>query len=105
MRRQMLAAATAAFMAGTSWGQQPAHLPEGPPADAILNSVGSPALLPVPGTPTAATTESVVDGIVADGGSTGLRPGVDCLPNPCDVCQRSPRWYGDLAFMLAWIKD
>ena len=52
-----------------------------------------------------ATTESVVDGIVADGGSTGLRPGVDCLPNPCDVCQRSPRWYGDLAFLLVWIKD
>lgn len=105
MRRQMLAAATAAFVAGTAWGQQPAHLPDGPPADAILNSVASPALLPVPGTGTTATTESVVDGIVADGGSTGLRPGVDCLPNPCDVCQRSPRVYGDVAFLLAWIKD
>jgi hypothetical protein len=105
MRQHLFAAAAAVWMAGSTWGQQPAQLPDGAPEDAVVNSVSSPALLPVPGTPTTATPETVTDGIVADGGSTGLRPGIDCLPNPCDVCQRSSRLYGDVAFLLAWFKD
>src|SRR5689334_13799880 len=92
MRRLVFTAATAAWVAGSAWGQEPARLPDGAPADAIVNGFSTPALLPVPGTPTTAMTETVTDGIVADGGSTGLRPGVDCLPNPCDVCPRSSRF-------------
>jgi hypothetical protein len=105
MRRQLFAAATATFIAGSAWGEPPVQLPDGTPADAIVSGASSPALLPAPGSAPTAVTESAVDGIVADGGSTGLRPGVDCLPNPFDLCQRAPRFYGDVAFLLAWFKD
>jgi hypothetical protein len=38
------------------------------------------------------------------GGSTGLRPGVDCLPDPA-ACKHYPRLYGEVAYMLTWISD
>jgi hypothetical protein len=63
-------------------------------------TVGMPALLSA--SPDSAPPTN--DGALT-GGSTGLRPGVDCLPAPCDVCRAAPRFYGDVAYMLTWIKD
>ena len=36
------------------------------------------------------------------GGSTGLVPGVDCLPA---AVPSHPKFYGDVSYMLTWVKD
>jgi Putative beta barrel porin-7 (BBP7) len=116
MRKQLFGSVAAVLAgAGAVFGQQTTPAPDplspylvvaGPIVTAsVVGPSAAPVLLPVPGKPTAGTTTETGNGIVADGGSTGVRPGVDFLPNPCDVCPRSPKWYGDLAYLLAWIKN
>lgn len=40
------------------------------------------------------------------GGSTGLRPGIDCLPAAgCDTCCRRPRVYCSVEYLLQWFKN
>jgi Putative beta barrel porin-7 (BBP7) len=40
------------------------------------------------------------------GGSTGLRPGVDCLPEPGgDICCNRPRLYGSVEYYLQWFEN
>jgi hypothetical protein len=104
MRKGLLGTIGSALIAaGSAFGQAPSYLPsaaEQPPSVAgVVN--GMPVLLPA--SPDACSLPKADPGLT--GGSTGLRPGIDCLPEPCDVCKKSPRLYGDIAYMLTWIKD
>src|SRR4051812_48382513 len=79
--------------------QTPSYLPG--PGDPLPGrasvGVGMPVLLPAAPDSLPPATDTGLTG-----GSTGLRPGVDCLPNPCDVCPTKPRMYGDIAYLLLW---
>src|SRR5438067_11783528 len=94
MRKGLLGCATALW-AGGAWAQEqepPAYLPG--PAPAVV------PLLPL---------RPDADPPAADcgltGGSTGLRPGVDCLPDPADVSRPRPRFYGGVQYLLTWFDD
>src|SRR5207302_9666886 len=94
MRKGLLCSvATALVGAGSALAQNPYYLP----TDAIP-ATGVPALLSAePTAPAQAITAPKMNG-----GSTGLVPGVDCLPA---VVPSHPRFYGDIAYMLTWVKQ
>src|SRR5262245_60116000 len=104
MRKGMLwTVASTLIVAGTTLAQAPGYLPSAadlPPSVAGV-VVGTPVLLPA--SPESASPAAAGPGLT--GGSTGLRPGIDCLPEPCDVCKKSPSLYGDLAYLLTWVKN
>jgi hypothetical protein len=105
MRKRFFCSVAAALVgAGAATAQAPAYLPgaAAPPAPPLLYGqiVGTPVLLPL--NPQESPVVSAAPCL--GGGSTGLRPGVDCLPDPA-ACRRRPRLYGELAYLLAWVKD
>src|SRR5262245_17668929 len=83
MRKRFLSSVAAALVgAGSAAAQAPAYLPgtAAPPAPPTLYGqvVGTPILLPL----NPQESPVVSDAPCLGGGSTGLRPGVDCLPDP-----------------------
>jgi hypothetical protein len=104
MRKGLLGTVAAALVGtGTALAQAPAYLPGPAAASPGYASViaDSPVLLPAQ--PDAPAPAAPAPGLT--GGSTGLRPGVDCLPDPGDVGRKSPRLYGDVAYLPTWIKN
>src|SRR5436190_23032087 len=102
MRNRLLSTVATLLTACPALAQLPRYLPgsndQSPGAARVI--VGTPTLLSA--SPDAAPP---MNDAGLTGGSTGLRPGVDCLPAPNDVCRPSPRFYGDVAYLLTWIKD
>ena len=89
MRKGLLSCVASTLAgAGAAFAQPPGYLPSSPDAQPGLARVvvGAPVLLPA--TPDVAAP-AADPGLT--GGSTGLRPGIDCLPDPGEVCKRSPR--------------
>src|SRR5437588_3194994 len=96
MRKGMLCSvATALVGAGSALAQNPYYLP----TDGTAPASGVPALLSAQ--PNAAPV-ATAPAPVMTGGSTGLVPGVDCLPN---VVPSHAKFYGDVAYMLTWVKE
>src|SRR4051794_27455525 len=95
MRTRLLSAAAAAFASAGLATEPPSYLPGGPAKPAA----DAPVLLP-PNPP--APKEDCP--CCLGGGSTGLRPGIDCLPDPAAVRPR-PRVYGNLEYVLFWFDD
>jgi hypothetical protein len=95
MRKGLLSSvATALVGAGSALAQNPYYLPTDGPAGAMptllsAEPIQAPAVPPPP-PPT------------LSGGSTGLVPGVDCLPAAVPA---QPRFYGDISYMLTWVKN
>ncbi len=114
MRKGLLGSVASALLgAGSALAQPPAYPPVGsamlPPALAYPTA-NAPVLLPADprgaysGAYAADASPAPAD-LGLTGGSTGLRPGVDSLPNPDEVAPKPPRFYGDIAYMLSWFKD
>jgi hypothetical protein len=97
MRKGLLSSvATALVGAGSALGQNTTYLPgNGAPAG---QTSGAPVLLSTePAPPPAAPLHPDLTG-----GSTGLVPGVDCLPS---CVPHQDRFYGEVSYLLGWIKD
>src|SRR5947209_2497064 len=99
MRKGLLSSvATALVGAGSALAQNPYSVP----IDATTPTGGVPALLSADQTaPARPATPAAPPKL--DCGSTGLVSGVDCLPS-CGA-PSGPRLYGDVGYMLMWIKD
>ncbi len=99
MRKGWLSSvATALVGAGSALAQGPSYLP-GEAAMPVGPAAGMPALLsaePAPPPPAPPAPPAMT------GGSTGLVPGVDCLP---ESVPHHDRFFGDVAYMLTWIKN
>jgi Putative beta barrel porin-7 (BBP7) len=95
MRKGLLTSmATALVGVGSALAQNPYYLPTDGPAGNV------PTLLSAEPIPAPARTPTAPPSMT--GGSTGLVPGLDCLP-PSVPAQ--PRFYGDVSYMLTWVKD
>jgi hypothetical protein len=96
MRKGLLTSvATALVGAGSALAQNPYYLPTDGQAGGI------PALLSAEPMPAPAAARPAAPPALT-GGSTGLVPGVDCLPA---AAPPQPRFYGDIAYMLTWVKN
>jgi hypothetical protein len=80
---------------------RPADAPSSLPPVAGQSMTAAPVLLP---TNPDCACEPKTDGGLS-GGSTGLRPGLDCLPDACDVCVNRPRVYGSVEYFLQWFEN
>lgn len=96
MRKGLLSSvATTLVGAGAALAQNPYYLP----TDAALPR--TPALLSVETNEAPPAATSIAPPALTSG-STGLVPGVDCLPA---AVPSHPRFFGDVSYMLTWIKD
>jgi hypothetical protein len=96
MRKGLLSSvATALVGAGSALAQNPYYLP----TDNAGLTPGVPALLSAEA---GAGPVASAPAPVMSGGSTGLVPGVDCLPA---AIPNHPKFYGDVAYMLTWVKE
>jgi hypothetical protein len=101
MRKGLLSSvATALVGAGSALAQNP-YLPTDATARPTGPAAGMPALLSADPSQAPASTSPTAPPIMS-GGSTGLTPGVDCLP--ASVPSHDKFW-GDIGYMLAWIKN
>ncbi len=97
MRTRLLSVAATALSATAFAAEPPSYLPGGP----AKPSADAPVLMPVaPPAPKDCECDCKLSG-----GSTGLRPGVDCLPSPDELRRPRPRFYGDLEYVLTWFDD
>ena len=95
MRKGLLCSvATALVGAGSALAQNPYYLPTDGRANAMPTLLSAEPMPAPTGAPTAPPALS--------GGSTGLVPGVDCLPAAVPA---QPRFYGDVSYMLTWVKN
>lgn len=103
MRKGLLSTvATALVGTSAALAQGPSHLPSEGVAYPSGRVTGVPALLSADAaqTPAATTTPSAP---VMSGGSTGLMPGVDCLPSCCQPA--GPRFFGDVSYLLMYPRN
>lgn len=98
MRTRLLSAAATALSATAFAAEPPPYLPGGPARPAA----DAPALVPI--APPAPKSDCDCNCNLS-GGSTGLRPGIDCLPPPSAVRKSRPRLYGELEYVLTWFDD
>ena len=96
MRKGLLCSvATTLVGAGTALAQNPYYLPTDGP------STRTPALLSVETNKAPPAAGSTAPPALSSG-STGLVPGIDCLPA---AIPSHPKYFGDVSYMLTWIKD
>src|SRR5262245_59089544 len=110
MRKGLLGSVASALIgAGAALAQPPTYPPLSStmlPPGLAYPTANAPVLLPThPRGVYAADTTPAPGDLGLTGGSTGLRPGVDSLPNPDEAGPKPPWIYGDVAYMLSWFKD
>jgi hypothetical protein len=101
MRKGLLSSvATALVGAGSALAQSPYYLPDEGWRAPSGQASGVPALLSADPAPPPAAAPAAPP--TWSGGSTGLVPGVDCLP---DAIAQHDKFWVEVSYLLAWIKD